>query len=29
MGSFIIAWAEGWGWMTAIYYCTLTAVTVG
>mmetsp|Transcript_3715 Transcript_3715/g.5558 ORF Transcript_3715/g.5558 Transcript_3715/m.5558 type:complete len:417 (+) Transcript_3715:36-1286(+) len=29
MGSFFIAWTEGWGWMTAIYYCTLTAVTVG
>jgi hypothetical protein len=29
LGSVVIAWAEGWGWMTAIYYCTLTAVTVG
>jgi hypothetical protein len=29
LGSVVVARTEGWGYMNAFYFCTLTAVTVG
>ena len=29
LGSFFMAYTEGWSWKKAVYFCTMTATTVG